>query len=283
MLFEKSLPKFDLPVDFLAADEVFSDILTYYSKFPCKIKSLIFVMCKQGSIRANINHKEYTIVPGDFVTLIPNTFIQIHEVKGEVKLIFAGFSSGFIEEMFVQPTQLNFYPNIWEYPLFHPSEEVYNFYNKYFTLLINGSIHQEISFNRHALKGILLFIAGHLATAYKKYFQGTEHKLGRGNQILRDFLRLLHENYQTEHSVSFYAEKSNITFQHFCKTIKQVSGKTPSEIINNFLIMDAKSYLKSSSRSVKDIAISLGFQNTSFFSKFFKSHTGMTPQEYRNK
>ncbi|MCD8194663.1 MAG: AraC family transcriptional regulator, partial [Tannerellaceae bacterium] len=72
MLFDKSLPKFDLPIDFIAADEAFSDILTYYSEFPCKIKSLIFVMCKQGSIRGNINHTEYNIVPGDFVTLIPN-------------------------------------------------------------------------------------------------------------------------------------------------------------------------------------------------------------------
>ncbi|MCD8194106.1 MAG: AraC family transcriptional regulator, partial [Tannerellaceae bacterium] len=127
------------------------------------------------------------------------------------------------------------------------------------------------------------FITGQVATCYKEYFHNKEHKLDRGNQILRDFLRLLYENYQNEHSVSFYAEKSNITFQHFCKTVKQASGKTPSEIINNFLIMDAKSYLKSTSRSVKEIAISLGFQNTSFFSKFFKNHTGMTPQEYRNK
>ncbi|MCD7937064.1 MAG: AraC family transcriptional regulator [Tannerellaceae bacterium] len=282
MIVDKSLPKFDLPVEFMAGDEFFGDILTYYSKFPCKIKSFLFVLCKEGSIRGTINQHVYTIRAGDLVTLIPGTFIQIHELDKNIRLIFAGFSSGFIEGN-VQITQLDLHPVIWEHPVLHLTDETTCFYNDFFTLLINGGRTEDITFNPDALKGILQFTLAQISAAYKKQFHTEAYKLNRSNEILTKFLRLLHEHYHKEHSVSFYADKVGITFQHFCKTIKQSTGKTPSEIINNILIMDAKSYLKSTSFSVKEIAVALGFQNTSFFSKFFKHHTAMTPQEYRGK
>ncbi|MCD8183344.1 MAG: helix-turn-helix domain-containing protein [Bacteroides sp.] len=54
------------------------------------------------------------------------------------------------------------------------------------------------------------------------------------------------------------------------------------EIINDALIVDAKTQLRTSNTPVKDIALTLGFNNAAFFNKFFKRHVGMTPQMYRN-
>lgn len=66
----------------------------------------------------------------------------------------------------------------------------------------------------------------------------------------------------------------------FVQQLKAV-GNTPLEVIASVILMDAKSRLKSSNEPVKNIALSLGFNNISFFNKFFKQHTGVTPQEYR--
>ncbi|MCC8155124.1 MAG: helix-turn-helix domain-containing protein, partial [Tannerellaceae bacterium] len=88
-------------------------------------------------------------------------------------------------------------------------------------------------------------------------------------------------NYTKEHSVPFYAKSLNITLQHFCNTIKKVTGKKALEIISGMIIADAKAQLKSTNLPIKDIGTSVGFSNHAFFNKFFKQHTGMTPQEYR--
>ena len=66
-----------------------------------------------------------------------------------------------------------------------------------------------------------------------------------------------------------------------CRLVKKESGQTAMEIINHTLIMDAKTQLRTSSTPVKDIAMSLGFNNAAFFNKFFKHHVGMTPQTFR--
>ena len=74
-----------------------------------------------------------------------------------------------------------------------------------------------------------------------------------------------------------------ITLPHFCSKIKNATGQTALEIISGVIIMDAKAQLKSTNLPIKDISISLGFNNPSFFNKYFKQHVGMTPQEYRNE
>ena len=72
------------------------------------------------------------------------------------------------------------------------------------------------------------------------------------------FVRMVHEEYAHEHQVVYYAKKMKM------------------------LIMDAKTQLRTENAPVKDIALSLGFNNAAFFNKFFKRHTGVTPQMFRN-
>ena len=60
-----------------------------------------------------------------------------------------------------------------------------------------------------------------------------------------------------------------------CRLVKKESGHTAMEIINNTIIMDAKAQLCTANTPIKDIAVSLGFNNAAFFNKFFKRHTGI--------
>lgn len=73
-----------------------------------------------------------------------------------------------------------------------------------------------------------------------------------------------------------------ISLQHLSTTIKQVTGKNILDIIAHIILIDAKSKLKSTDMTVQEIAYSLNFPSASFFGKYFKRHTGVSPQEYRN-
>ena len=99
--------------------------------------------------------------------------------------------------------------------------------------------------------------------------------------IYQVFLKLFMNFFIVLHWTSFYANQLGLSLPHLCSTIKKVAGNTPLEVIASVILMDAKSRLKSTKEPVKNIALSLGFNNISFFYKFFKQHTGVTPQEYR--
>lgn len=86
MIINDSFPKFDLPIDFIADDSITGDILNYYGNFPCKIKAGVFVLCTEGMVKATINLLEVVIRKNDFVIVLPNSFIQIHEVSSDTRI-----------------------------------------------------------------------------------------------------------------------------------------------------------------------------------------------------
>mgnify|MGYP002942986293 CR=1 FL=1 len=84
-----------------------------------------------------------------------------------------------------------------------------------------------------------------------------------------------------QRSVGFYAGQLNLTPKYLTTLIKRISGLSVSEWIDNYVILEAKTLLKYSNMSVQEIAYYLNFPNQSFFGKYFKNHTGMTPTAYR--
>lgn len=100
--------------------------------------------------------------------------------------------------------------------------------------------------------------------------------------IIRKFNLLVEKNFKSQHSVSFYAEQ-------LCKAPKTLSNlfaifnqKTPSHIIQERIIVEAKRLLCYTDRSIKHITFELGFEDVSYFSNFFKKNTGVSPSDFRN-
>lgn len=83
--------------------------------------------------------------------------------------------------------------------------------------------------------------------------------------------------------MTFYANKLCLTPKYLSKLVKQASGRSAPDWIDEFVILEAKNMLKYSNMPIKEIVFRLNFPNQSFFYRFFKTHTGMTPSEYRNK
>jgi AraC-like DNA-binding protein len=95
-------------------------------------------------------------------------------------------------------------------------------------------------------------------------------------------MKLLSENYIMHKEVNWYADKMNLTPRYLTTTIRKVSGYTVSDWLVRFIIKDAKYLLKHSDMTVQQVAYELNFPNQSFFGKYFRKHTGMSPGNYRN-
>lgn len=283
MIIKGALPKFDLPVDFVTDDNITSDILNQYSRFPCHIKAGIFVLCTEGSVRATVNLSEFTIKRNDFVTVLPGSFIQIHEVSSDTRVCFIGFSSGFMSRVSFVESFFDILPMILNHPIMPLSEEVAQLYRDAYSLLIRAYSLPNTLDNNEILKSIFTIFFQGVGELYKRNRPMINEPVKREHELYRQFIQLLMAHYTQEHEVAFYAKKCSVTPSHFSGAIRKASGHSPLGIITGMIIMNAKAQLKSTRLPVKEIAFSLGFNNLSFFNKYFRKHVGMTPQEYREQ
>jgi AraC-like DNA-binding protein len=96
-----------------------------------------------------------------------------------------------------------------------------------------------------------------------------------------EFLELLETNVARHKQVSFYAGLLNISVYQLNALTKAAAGKTPSEMINDYIILEAKRHLLATSDQVNQIAYQLGYDDPSYFIRFFKKHTGHSPEVFR--
>ena len=96
------------------------------------------------------------------------------------------------------------------------------------------------------------------------------------------FIALINEYGTKEHKVAFYASHLHLSPNRLSAIIKNYSGKTVMQWLNGSLLLKAKVLLRNHEQSICDIAITLGFNNQSTFSRFFKRETGICPKDYRN-
>ena len=105
----------------------------------------------------------------------------------------------------------------------------------------------------------------------------------RVEEIFIGFLRLLPLHFAEHHDIGFYASQLNISTVYLSRVVRQVTGRTVIDYINQFLMMEASFLLRTSQLSVNQIAERLHFADLASFSKFFSRQKGMSPRDYRNK
>lgn len=166
--------------------------------------------------------------------------------------------------------------------VFSLSEMVSQLYSEMFTFL--SHLYKEVGekLSEAVLQSFLSLMLQGVSELCPEQAKLKETPGSRHFHQYRIFVRMVHEEYAREHQVVYYAKKMNMQPSALCRLVKKESGHTAMEIINRTLIMDAKTQLRTENTQVKDIALSLGFNNAAFFNKFFKKHTGVTPQMFRN-
>lgn len=117
---------------------------------------------------------------------------------------------------------------------------------------------------------------------YERYRLNLPPVSNSTSRITDVYLRLVQEHFRKERFLDFYAEKLGITTKHLSRTIKTQTGVSAVEWINRYVILEAKVMLRSSNLNIQQIAEELNFPSQSFFGKYFKKATGMSPKDFRN-
>ena len=94
---------------------------------------------------------------------------------------------------------------------------------------------------------------------------------------------MLEAEYRKERSVVYFANRLCISPKHLSMVVKKVSGRTASDWIDEYVVLEAKQMLRTTTLTVQEVSRELNFANQSFFGKYFKKHVGMSPSEYRQQ
>lgn len=111
-----------------------------------------------------------------------------------------------------------------------------------------------------------------------------ENEFEERKRILSKFecvFRLIEEKYTEKLSLNELANCVNFSTHHFCRTFKQLTGKTTTDYINGIRLNKATNYLKQTDLNISEIAIKCGFDNINYFSRLFRIYYDITPTEYR--
>lgn len=140
---------------------------------------------------------------------------------------------------------------------------------------------QKGEWQQRMLSAYLTVLLTYLSRLYTAQYKGNE--LSNETQLLKRFQAKIDESYQQYHEVNDYASMLNISAGHLSDVIKRQSGKPAIKHIHDRLIMEARRLLFHTDQPLKDISFHLGFSDTSYFNRFFKRETGLTPAAYRDQ
>jgi AraC family transcriptional activator of pobA len=129
------------------------------------------------------------------------------------------------------------------------------------------------------LMGYMRILFIYLSRLYTEQFSNKDNAQDR--VLLKKYLSKIEENYLDAHEVGSYADMLNISAGHLSEVVKAQSGKPAIIHIHDRLILEAKRLLFHTDHSMKEIAFRLGFEDASYFNRFFKRIVGDTPLSYR--
>ena len=231
-----------------------------------------------GRARVLINLIEYIFRPNYISLIAPGSIIQIIETSQDFDAHMMAIEHNFLpvsgkEEFFAHFLQRK--KNLL-LPLTTTEQvQIENF------ITVMWDVLQEPVFRKEVIQHLLAGLLYNIEYIAKNKGQSESSPLTHQNDIFQRFISLVNTYSKTERNVSFYADKLCLTPRYLNTVIRQASQQTVMDWINQSIILEAKVLLKHSNRLVYQISDELNFPNPSFFSKFFKRMTGMTPQEYQ--
>lgn len=265
--------------DFALFDDV-KDFPLY--SYPERLEAAVMVLCLQGKWQLDINLKKQELSSGSLMFIMPEQILQSLEISSDFSGIFILMSKNFIDNIF--PKLKGLLPFIFylkDHPCISIDEEDQRCIMDYYTFLLRKALQNDNHCRKEIVHGLVLALFYDVYNIYKKQMPQVVVHESRKEELFEKFLHLLNSTFRKERNVIYYANKLFLTPKYLSRVVKEVSGKTAGEWIDDFVILEAKALLKSTGKSIQEIAEELHFANQSFFGKYFKHHTELSPKEYR--
>lgn len=240
------------------------------------------LICRRGEAVLNVNYKDWDLYEGAVITVFPNDVVELKVNTSIFRVEMLKYNPSLLREASLQLEQ-TVYSSLREDRCRQDSPVVTDIINNMFALL-------KVYFNQSectCISQLVLcqlksfFIGFHEYLQRNPQYRPDEVKSYRIRELFNRFMMLMERDYKQSRDVCYYADLMNISSKYLTNIVRQVTGHTPKTIIDQYVILQLKMQLKRSTQSIKEMAWEYHFTDVSFFCRYFKKHTGLTPQQIK--
>lgn len=260
--------------------EAGSDNLIESIVSPRRLTGSVLGICLQGSGELMIDSDIYHISEQDMFVIFSQAIFQPISFSKDIKLFIFGINPEFFTNLDLGAL-LSYFLYIKEHPCISLNDEEMHMICELCKLIQIKSQRENHIFIKEVAEKMMLTLCYEICNIYSARKPVEQQKGKRKERLLADFLYLLNQHYNESRTLEFYASKLCVTSKYLYQVIKETSGHSPSVWIAYAVILNAKALLKSDNLSISQISDMLNFPNPSFFTQYFKKHTGITPKKFR--
>ena len=264
--------------------------IEYFSS-PLRFDGFLIVLCLNGSIEMEVNLEPLTIEPGSLLCVGPDRIISTKKNDlNDFEAYFLFISPQFLRDINIDINILNTAGKLTAFkaksstPLLDLTTDESKLLQKYMELLhyntVDNSTDMYIKSIARNIIASMIYQIMQFATKRVPEEESERPRSRRANYV-HEFMQLVHKYYRQERSVGFYAGKLFISPKYLSLIIKEVTGRSAAEWIDERVILEAKNLLRYSGKNIQQVAYELNFTNQSSFGKYFKHLTGQSPSEFQ--
>lgn len=252
---------------------------------PFKLNCLIINFCIEGEATLSINGHWYILQKDNCAILPPGCILQNSSLNEQCIFRIAIVSQKFLNQhFFTHKETWNILNYLQSNPIFPiNAKDSYNMflYKEMLLTLLKEKMHPySKQSHRYFFAAMFSEFLGHLSQLIPEE-EIAKVSRKRATVIVGEFMRLVATDDGTHRRASYYADRLCYSSKYLSTIVKEATARTPLQIINEHVMKQIKIMLKQSSLSIKEIADYFDFPNASFFGKFVKMHSGMSPLQYR--
>ena len=268
----------ELLIDVVSLDS----IRKYIERDPIHVLSYFDItFITKGTGTFSIEDKKYDLQPGDVVFSKPGEVRNWH-----INRIPQGFALIFEEDFLLSFfNDTSFIRNLAYFSGEHVSGKINISSIQLRTDQLLQNIIEEInnyqSKDKHILRAQLYEMLMLLNREYLNMTANTENKTQ--NRHINTFISLVDKHFNTSHNTTFYADKLCITPNYLNEIVRKAMGISAKAYIQNRIIRESKKQLTYTDLPVSEISNDLTFESVSYFIRFFRNHSGLTPLQYKKE
>ena len=255
------------------------------SKEPLRFRNLVLMFCERGELLFELNYTSYTLRENGFLIITPLDILSFENVTHDFSSTVLVLPSEIFSPVLKDINMLNF-KYIKQSPVIYLQNEYLALYKQILSTLwqVKGMVAEE-EFDKIASMQISSLSVVQ-QDYYNKYIakkdNGYEY-IPRKKELFRNFINKLVESRLISREVLFYANKLGVSSGYLNEVCNEVSGHSAKAIINLAVTASLKYELSYTAKSIQELAEDFNFPSQSYFTRYYKRMTGLTPSEFRKE
>ena len=252
---------------------------------PLRFRNLVLVFCESGELTFELNYTSYTLRENGFLIITPLDILTFEKSSADYASTVLVLPSEVFSPILKDINLLNF-----KYIKHTPVVYLQNDYLALYKQVLSTLWHIKELVAEEEFDKIASLQISSLAVVQQDYYNkyiakkdnGFEY-IPRKKELFRTFINELLESHQVSREVLFYANELNVSSGYLNEVCNEVSGHSAKAIIDSAVTARLKYELSYTSKSVQELAEEYNFPSQSYFTRYYKRTTGLTPSEFRKE